>query len=67
MVDKNEILGAWRLVSAQVHTENNGAVIDVHGPHPLGSVMFEPPGRMMAIVTGSGRVAPANDAESAAL
>jgi hypothetical protein len=32
----------------------------------LGFVIFDP-GRMMAIITNSGRAAPANDAESAAL
>ena len=67
MVDKGEILGVWRLVSAQVHMEKDGAVIDVHGQNPLGFVIFDPSGRMMAIITNSGRAAPANDAESAAL
>jgi hypothetical protein len=67
MVDKAEILGVWRLVSAQVHMENNDRVIDVHGQNPLGRVIFEPSGRMMAIVTNSNRVAPTNDVGSAAL
>jgi hypothetical protein len=62
MVDKSEILGVWRLVSAQVHMEKDGAVIDVHGQNPLGFVIFDPSGRMMAIITNSGRAAPANDA-----
>jgi hypothetical protein len=67
MVDKDEILGVWQLVSAQVHMEKNGAVLDVHGQNPVGFVIFERSGRMMAVVTNSGRVAPTNDAESAAL
>jgi hypothetical protein len=64
---KGEIFGVWRLVSAQVHMEKDGAVIDVHGRNPLGFVIFDPSGRMMAIITNSGGAAPANDAESAAL
>ena len=67
MVDKDELLGVWRLVSAQVHMENSGEVIDVHGQNPKGSIIFEPSGRMMAIITNSVRVAPTTDAESAAL
>ena len=59
--------GVWRLVSAQVRMEDNGESIDVHGPNPLGFAMFEPGGRAMFIITHSGREAPANDAESAAL
>jgi Lipocalin-like domain len=67
MVDKAEILGTWRLVSAQVHMEQDGRALDVHGQNPLGCVIFEPSGRMMAIVTNSSRAPPTNDAESAAL
>ncbi|MBR1278384.1 lipocalin-like domain-containing protein [Bradyrhizobium sp. AUGA SZCCT0283] len=32
-----------------------GAVVDVHGPNSLGFVIFDSSGRMMAILTNSGR------------
>ena len=65
--ENSELLGVWRLVSAQVWMEDNGEVIDVHGPNPLGVAVFEAAGRVMFIITPSGREAPANDAEAAAL
>jgi hypothetical protein len=67
MAGRSEILGVWRLVSAKVQIEETGEELDVHGENPCGYAIFEPSGRMMVIVTPSGRRAPINDAETAAL
>jgi hypothetical protein len=67
MTSGSEVFGVWRLVSAKVKVEDTGEEIDVHGENPRGFAIFEPSGRMMAIITPSGRIAPKNDAEAAAL
>ena len=39
----------------------------MHGPDPRGYGIIEPAGRLMFIITNSGRAPPANETESAAL
>jgi hypothetical protein len=65
--DYGWLLGAWRLVSAQVRFEDTGEVQDLHGPNPRGFITFNPEGRVTVIMTASGRSPPANDAEAATL
>ncbi len=53
------IVGGWTLVSAQMQFED-GTTIDMHGPEPLGSVVFTGK-RMSAIITHRSRPARTND------
>lgn len=50
-----EVLGGWTLVAAKMQFED-GAAIDMHGPDPLGSVVFADK-RMTAIITRRSRPA----------
>ena len=54
-----EIIGGWTLVTAQMQFED-GTTIDMHGPEPLGSVVFTGK-RMSAIITHRSRPARTND------
>lgn len=54
-----EIVGGWTLVAAQMQFED-GTTIDMHGPEPLGSVVFSDK-RMSAIITHRARPARTND------
>ncbi len=54
-----EIVGGWTLVSAQMQFED-GTAIDMHGPDPLGSVVFTDK-RMSAIITHRSRPARTSD------
>ncbi|WP_207541007.1 lipocalin-like domain-containing protein [Sabulicella rubraurantiaca] len=59
------LLGAWRLVQNERRMEDTGEVII--RPDPRGFAVFEPMGRAMFVMTGSGRSPPADDAQAAAL
>lgn len=54
-----EIVGGWTLVAAQMRFED-GAATDMHGPEPLGSVLFTDK-RMSAIITQRSRPARTDD------
>jgi hypothetical protein len=51
---KDDLLGTWKLVSA-THTTDKGDVKDAFGPNPIGFITYTTDGRMMAIITYSGR------------
>ena len=61
-----ELLGVWRLVSAKAQTEDTGEALDLLGADPQGFIVFGPDGRMMTVLTASGRAPPANETEMAA-
>jgi lipocalin-like protein len=50
----DELIGLWRLVSAQAEHLDSGEVEDIYGPDPLGYLLVAPGGRMMELVTSSG-------------
>ena len=56
---RQQLLGTWKLVSYVREDVRTGAKSDVWGPHPSGYIMFGPDGRMMVILVGSDRKAPA--------
>ena len=65
--DHEQLLGVWRLVSAQVQNEETNEFRDLHGSEPRGFAVFSPEGRVSIIITASGRLPPGNAAEAAAL
>ncbi len=65
--DDDRLLGVWRLVSAKVEDVDSGEATDAHGPDRKGFAVFEPGGRVMVVITDSGRAPPGTDAEAAAL
>lgn len=56
-----EIAGYWRWISMHIEFADGGPNVDVYGSAPEGRVMFTPSGRLMAIVTSSGRQPPQTD------
>lgn len=56
---RQQLLGTWKLVSYVREDVRTGARSDVWGPHPSGYITFGPDGRMMVILVGSDRKAPA--------
>src|SRR5882724_8281732 len=54
------LLGTWKLVSAVREEIPSGARTDLFGPDPQGFLNYSPDGRMIALITRSGRKAAAN-------
>src|SRR4051794_41482551 len=54
-VDRDSLLGSWKLISIQFKASDNGEVIDLYGPDPIGFCLFDPGGRMMVVITPSGK------------
>ena len=54
-----ELQGTWRLISYTGEDVESGARADVMGPHPSGYINYGRDGRMIVIITGSGRQKPA--------
>jgi len=54
------LLGTWKLVSAVREEIPSGAKTDLFGPDPQGFLNYSPDGRMIALITRSGRKAAAN-------
>ena len=49
------IIGAWRLRSAYFVAQRTGDRLDILGAEPFGYVVFEPGGRMIALLTSGVR------------
>ena len=62
----NSVLGLWKLLSARVQMEDTGEMLDLFGPDPQGFFVFGSDGRMMTILSASGRILPANEPDMAA-
>ena len=54
-----QILGTWKLVSYVGEDVASGTRTDVMGPHPSGYIEYGRDGRMIVIITGTGRSRPA--------
>ena len=61
-----DLVGAWRLRSAYVVAHRTGNRLDILGAEPFGYVVFEPSGRMIALLTSGvgARGAAATDVEA---
>lgn len=56
-----DLAGYWRWTSMQIEFADGAPNFDVYGSAPEGGVVFTPGGRLMAIVTSSGRLPPQTD------
>jgi Lipocalin-like domain len=66
-VQAGQLVGVWRLRAVSVRMEDTGEVAHPFGADPVGYAVYEPGGRMMIILTASGRSSVADDAGAAAL
>jgi hypothetical protein len=57
VASENPLLGTWKLKSYVV-TADTGEMSTPYGEHPLGYLSYSADGRMQAIGTASGRIAP---------
>jgi len=55
---KDALVGTWKLISATNTTEKGEVIEDAYGRNPTGFLTYTPDGRMMAIITWSGRKRP---------
>jgi hypothetical protein len=53
-VDRQALLGAWKLISIQLKMSDTGEIVDLYGPEPVGACLFDPSGRLMVVITPSG-------------
>ena len=61
------IVGAWKLASIQWEDAASGALTDMYGSQPLGSLIFSESGRMSATLMSSDRQDPKDAGDEAAL
>ena len=62
-----KIAGYWRWLSMHLEFADGAPNVDIYGGTPEGGVVFTPGGRLMAIVTSSGRLPPQTDDDRAKL
>ena len=60
------LIGTWKLVSVVREEVPSGAKVDFFGPEPHGFINYGPDGRMIALITRSGRVKPAGQSPTPA-
>ncbi len=60
-------VGVWHFAAGYAIAEGTGELIELYGDDPRGYGIFEPGGRMMAMLEASGRVAGKSEAEMAEL
>jgi hypothetical protein len=48
--DARALYGTWRLIATSAVDGNGGPLADPWGPAPMGSLVLEPSGRMMAVL-----------------
>lgn len=57
-LEKEDILGTWKLVSSKRKVLETGEEIDTYGARPAGWISYGPDGRMMALIVNDGRPKP---------
>ncbi len=65
--DGAAVVGTWKLLTVEFEREDTGEHFDLLGPHPEGRIVFTANRRMITVLTGSGRTAPKEPADAAAL
>ena len=65
--DVIDLVGTWKLVSMQFEFEDDEERVDIYGPAPLGYMILTEDGRVIVLVTASGRTPPKDDAGNASL
>ena len=53
VIDRQMLLGAWKLKSVQLKMADTGEIVDLYGPEPIGACLFDSSGRMMVVITPS--------------
>lgn len=66
-IDRNSLVGLWKLKSIQFEAADTGEIADVFGPNPSGYLIHTGEGRMMAMLMRSDRTPPKEDADGSAL
>ena len=66
-LEASQIVGSWRLLSAQLEIADTQERVDLFGPDPLGRAIFGSDGRMAVVLTASTRSAAPDAAGAAAL
>jgi Lipocalin-like domain len=61
-----QLHGTWKLISVIREEVPSGAKTDLMGPNPEGFITYGPDGRMMVIITRSGRTKPAGNTPTSA-
>jgi Lipocalin-like domain len=64
--ESEKLFGVWKLVSLTYEDSQTGEQKPLFGQHPKGCLILSPSGRMSAIVTAEGRLAPSTDEERGA-
>jgi hypothetical protein len=54
-IQKEMLVGTWKLVSASNVTDKGIAKDEAYGPNPIGFLTYTADGRMMGILTNGGR------------
>jgi hypothetical protein len=55
------IIGTWRLTETKAHDDAGKALPKPYGPKPMGLVIFQPDGRMMAVLCDGRATLPADE------
>lgn len=55
MIDKQQLIGTWKLVSSKRTILETSEVIDSYGPNPTGWITYGDDERMMVVVAHDGR------------
>jgi Lipocalin-like domain len=66
-LDQQEVIGAWKLAVAYTVSQATGQHRTLYGDAPRGYLMFQPSGRMFALLMSSNRQASQTEAGRAAL
>jgi hypothetical protein len=62
-----DLVGTWRLTAVSFVGQETGERLDLFGPEPFGYAIFAPTGRMVVLITSTGRTPAASGSEMAAL
>ena len=41
VIDRQMLLGAWKLKSVQLKMADTGEIVDLYGPEPIGACLFD--------------------------
>ena len=62
-----DLVGAWRLTSAYFVAQDTGDRIELLGSEPIDYAVFDPNGRVIALLTSAGRTSAASSSDMAVL
>ena len=65
--DSSRLIGVWKLLSLQTEFQDGKPPREMFGEHPSGYLILTKEGRMMSVIEGENRKAPATDSDRASL